>query len=102
MVETRSQKKKRIEELQAMTIDSRPIFDIKMGKEIDYICDEHINLLQEHPLCPPRKKCHQNRCKKKVCGYSNPDHVCNPFGYLYLYPTLCNECAISKKKCMWC
>jgi hypothetical protein len=67
-----------------------------------YICEKHIELKKESPLCPPRYKC--NKCKKKgkICGYSNPDHITNPFGYLYLIPNICVECSLDFKKCMWC
>ena len=40
--------------------------------------------------------------KKKVNGYENPDHVSNPFGYLYLFPSLCDPCAETLQKCKWC
>lgn len=40
--------------------------------------------------------------KKKISGYTNPDHVSNPFGYCYLAPTICIDCSINYKHCMWC
>lgn len=66
-----------------------------------YVCNNHIELLIETPLSPCRGIC--KLCKqKRVNGYSNPDHISNPFGYLYLIPGLCESCAVKDKKCMWC
>lgn len=67
-----------------------------------YVCKNHDNLNNETRLSPWRgKPC--NICKKrKPDGYTNPDHVSNPFGYLYLIPNICIPCAIEQKKCMWC
>ena len=46
-----------------------------------YTCEEHIHLNKETFVSPCRGSCHM--CgKKKVHGHSNPDHVCNTFGYL--------------------
>lgn len=67
----------------------------------NYICNEHKCHINEKPLCPHRYKCKECK-KKKINGYSNPDHICNPFGYLYLVPTLCIDCANKNNKCMWC
>ena len=59
-----------------------------------YVCNNHIELLIETLLSPCRGIC--KICKqKRVNGYSNPDHVSNPFGYLYLIPRLCESCAVS-------
>lgn len=70
-------------------------------KELQYICEKHANLRSEMQLSPPKYNCKQ--CKNKlVHGYTNPNHVSNPFGYLYLVPNLCKECAVNKHKCMWC
>lgn len=70
-------------------------------KENEYICKKHATLRSEMPLSPPRYKC--KLCKRrKVQGYTNPDHGPNPFGYLYLVPNMCTECSISLNKCMWC
>lgn len=69
--------------------------------EHSFTCNDHKHHDTETPLSPPRYKC--NKCKKKtINGYSNPNHVCNPFGYLYLAPQLCNSCTITMKTCMWC
>jgi len=69
--------------------------------KLEFICNTHIHLEVETPLSPARYKCKQ--CKnKKIHGYSNPDHVSNPFGYLYLAPRICIDCATKMKKCMWC
>ena len=69
--------------------------------EFDYICKNHEKTHDKYPLSPRRYKC--NECKRrKVHGYSNPDHVCNPFGYLYLAPRICIDCSIQMKLCMWC
>ena len=48
-----------------------------------------------HIVSPCRAICKICK-KKKVHGYSNPDHVCNPFGYLYLFPV--NYVIIVQKK----
>ena len=69
--------------------------------EHPFICTKHKHLEIVVPLSPARYKC-GNCNKKKVNGYSNPDHVCNPFGYLYLAPTICLQCSKKKKICMWC
>lgn len=69
--------------------------------ETFFTCNNHKHYDTEIPLSPARYIC--NKCKKKtIPGYSNPNHVCNPFGYLYLAPQLCNDCAINMNTCMWC
>lgn len=72
-------------------------------KKYNYICDNHSNLTIDivFPLSPCRGKC-LDCGKKKVHGYSNPDHISNPFGYLYLIPMKCISCSENKHKCMWC
>ena len=66
-----------------------------------FTCEKHIVYEKEQLLSPCRGKC--KRCKKKkIAGYSNPDHISNPFGYLYLIPNLCVECSQTSQKCMWC
>ena len=72
-------------------------------QKYNYICDLHIGLTTDivYPLSPGRGKCFD--CgKKRVAGYSNPDHISNPFGYLYLIPMKCISCSENKQKCMWC
>tara|TARA_B100000035_G_scaffold304176_1_gene303606 strand:+ start:815 stop:1039 length:225 start_codon:yes stop_codon:yes gene_type:complete len=65
------------------------------------VCDKHKNMQKETPRSPGRGMCHL--CKKKnVAGYTNANHITNPFGYLYLIPYICYECSIKKNKCMWC
>lgn len=65
------------------------------------ICEEHESLKKEVTESPCRFVC--KLCKKKrVHGYTNPDHVCNPFGYLFLAPYICIECSLDKCLCMWC
>jgi hypothetical protein len=69
--------------------------------EKDFTCNNHKHHDIETQLSPARYRC--NKCKKKtIPGYSNPNHGCNPFGYLYLAPDLCNHCAITMQVCMWC
>lgn len=65
------------------------------------ICKEHRHLRHEVIQSPCRFRC---KMCSKICvhGYTNPDHVCNPFGYLFLSPCICVECSISTSKCMWC
>lgn len=71
------------------------------GSEMSFTCNTHKHHDTEAPLSPARYKC--SKCKKKtIHGYSNPNHVCNPFGYLYLAPEVCNHCAITMQVCMWC
>lgn len=66
-----------------------------------YTCQLHKTLDIETALSPCRGLC--ELCKnKKVNGYTNPDHVSNPFGYLYLVPMICLECSEKYEKCMWC
>ena len=65
------------------------------------ICKLHKYLQVETPLSPARYKCNQCK-KKKVCGYTNPNHISNPFGYLYLAPRICLDCSTTMKTCMWC
>jgi len=65
------------------------------------ICEEHKKHENETPLSPCRFKCRV--CKlKKVNGYTNPNHISNPFGYLYLAPTVCINCSKQYNICMWC
>lgn len=68
----------------------------------DNRCEVHQREYQDNQLLSPcRAKC--RRCgKKRVNGYSNPDHVTNPFGYLYLFPSICDHCSRETKLCMWC
>ena len=68
----------------------------------DNRCEAHQREYQDNQLLSPcRAKCH--RCgKKRLNGYSNPNHVCNPFGYLYLFPSICDHCSRETKQCMWC
>ena len=69
--------------------------------EHEFICKENKIHEEEVPLCPASYKC--KKCKKKrVHGYTNPDHICNPFGYLFLAPCICIECSLVKRLCMWC
>jgi len=79
-------------------------FMIDMFKEEDkkYTCELHTKHNNEKPLSPCRGKLCNTCFKRKVDGYSNPDHVSNPFGYLYLFPEICVKCSIENKKCMWC
>jgi len=66
-----------------------------------FTCEKHIVYKKQQLLSPGRGKC--KMCKKRrVGGYSNPDHISNPFGYLYLIPYLCVECSQTSSKCMWC
>lgn len=69
--------------------------------EYNLICKNHRNLRVETALSPPRYVC---KCcgKRKVQGYTNPNHGSNPFGYLYLAPNICIGCSIKTNKCMWC
>ena len=66
------------------------------------ICSRHLIEYKENYIVSPcRAKC--KKCKKKkVHGYSNPDHVSNPFGYLFLFPEMCDNCANNYKQCIWC
>lgn len=72
-----------------------------MNEYLKYICKNHDDKKNEQMLSPCRYKCKFCK-KKKLNGYSNPDHVTNPFGYLYLVPVMCIDCSIKKEKCMWC
>jgi hypothetical protein len=56
------------------------------------ICEEHKIHENETALSPCRFKCRVCRYKK-VHGYTNPDHISNPFGYLYLAPNVCINCS---------
>ncbi len=68
---------------------------------MDYVCINHKDNLKEKFMSPCRGKC--KLCKlKRVHGYTNPDHVTNPFGYLFLIPNICLQCSHEEKKCMWC
>ncbi len=75
-----------------------------MTNHNDYLCETHIKYGDTNiyfPLSPARYCC-VNCEKKNIEGYTNPDHVSNPFGYCYLSPTLCIDCSIKDKKCRWC
>ena len=51
-----------------------------------YLCNSHrISHGSETIISPCRGKC-KSCNKKRVNGYSNPNHICNPFGYLHLIP----------------
>ena len=66
-----------------------------------YTCGEHIHLNKETVVSPCRGRCHM--CgKKTVHGHSNPDHISNPFGYLFLIPKICEKCSKTHKICAWC
>jgi len=66
-----------------------------------YTCIEHMHLNKEIFVSPCRGICH--KCEKKtVHGHSNPDHISNPFGYLFLIPKICEECSKTHKLCAWC
>jgi hypothetical protein len=68
---------------------------------VDLICKDHHHLRHEVMESPCRFRC--RLCGKKcVHGYTNPDHIPNPFGYLFLTPPVCIDCSISTSKCMWC
>ena len=68
---------------------------------LSYICQTHESMKQQKVNSPCRGKC--RTCGlKNVFGYNNPDHTCNPFGYLYLVPLICYKCALHNKQCMWC
>lgn len=74
-----------------------------VSNENEYLCELHKKYDQSviYPLSPCRFKC--SHCKnKRIHGYSNPEHISNPFGYLYLAPMYCIDCTISLKRCMWC
>lgn len=72
-----------------------------ISKNYLFTCDKHKKNDKEIELCPPKYKCKD--CKKrKISGYSNPDHCSNPFGYLYLAPTICLDCSNNNQKCRWC
>lgn len=64
-------------------------------------CEKHKSNDEETALSPQRYKC-RICLYKKINGYTNPDHISNPFGYLYLAPTICDECSIKNNKCRWC
>jgi hypothetical protein len=68
---------------------------------MEYVCINHMNKKQESVMSPCRGIC--KKCKqKRVHGFTNPDHVTNPFGYLFLIPVICMRCAFEEQKCMWC
>lgn len=67
---------------------------------VKYTCDNH-KFYSNNAISPCRAICHHCR-QKKVHGYENPDHVPNPFGYLFLFPKLCLECSHEQNTCMWC
>ena len=69
----------------------------------DYICELHkiYDIVEIYPLSPCRAYC--KICdQKKTHGYTNPNHGSNPFGYCYLYPSICIDCSVKNTKCMWC
>lgn len=68
----------------------------------DYRCDKHkIEYKDNHIVSPCRARC--RKCKnKRVDGYSNPEHITNPFGYLFLFPYICNKCSNELELCKWC
>tara|TARA_B110000967_G_scaffold136443_1_gene139270 strand:+ start:5761 stop:6063 length:303 start_codon:yes stop_codon:yes gene_type:complete len=84
-----------------MDIVETTISNKKKCRHNEKICSRHKQYLKETPLSPGRRNC--KLCKKKrVFGYSNPRHISNPFGYLYLLPVICIECSEEMGACMWC
>uniref|UniRef100_A0A6C0IIN7 Uncharacterized protein n=1 Tax=viral metagenome TaxID=1070528 RepID=A0A6C0IIN7_9ZZZZ len=68
--------------------------------DVKHCCEKH-QIHSTNAISPCRGIC--SMCKKKrVHGYENPDHVSNPFGYLYLIPSICLDCSTKTKQCMWC
>ena len=68
---------------------------------MEHVCLKHKDKKLERIFSPCRGRC--KMCKfKKVHGFSNPDHISNPFGYLYLIPNICLQCSYEEKICMWC
>ena len=68
----------------------------------DNRCDTHKEKYKDNYIVSPCIAICKICKKKKVHGYTNPDHVCIPFGYLYLFPVLCDNCSEEKNKCKWC
>lgn len=66
-----------------------------------YTCNEHNEVDKETPQSPCRGRCRICR-KKSVHGYTNPEHISNPFGYLFLFPFVCLACSSNHQICMWC
>jgi hypothetical protein len=72
-----------------------------LNKNNIYVCETHEEKKVLIIMSPCRGKC-KNCKEKKVNGYQNPDHISNPFGYLYLIPNICDNCSEKLKKCKWC
>jgi hypothetical protein len=72
-----------------------------MNTTCENTCEKHKLHENETPMSPCRFNCRVCNLKK-VHGYSNPDHVSNPFGYLYLAPRVCLNCMKKYEICMWC
>lgn len=72
-------------------------------KADDYRCKTHQEVYKENYIVSPgRAKCKHCKKTRVVAGYSNPDHLPNPFGYLFLFPVICDDCALSLHQCKWC
>ncbi len=69
--------------------------------ESKYACILHVQESMQTPMSPCRGICKSCGCKK-VHGYTNPDHITNPFGYLFLIPQICCGCSEERQACMWC
>lgn len=67
-----------------------------------YLCNKHLIHKNEKLLSPCRGKLCKRCKRRKVGGFTNPDHVSNPFGYLYLFPEICEVCAMKNERCAWC
>lgn len=78
------------------------VYSLYIMNVADYRCSTHREEFKENYVVSPcRAKC--KHCKRKrVHGYSNPDHITNSFGYLFLFPVICGECAEATRRCMWC
>ena len=72
------------------------------GLHTQYICKTHTKKYAENKVLTPCRYTCKTCNTQKLDGYTNPSHVNNPFGYLYLVPNICNDCAISNKICIWC
>jgi len=68
----------------------------------DNRCKIHREKYKDNNIMSPCRHICKLCKKKRVNGYSNPDHISNPFGYLFLFPVICDGCSTDKCLCKWC
>lgn len=69
----------------------------------NYLCQIHKQMLiyKLIPISPQYALC-TNCLKKNVKGHTNPLQPVCPIEYNYIFPMVCDNCALTLKRCKWC